>query len=215
MLVGNWFNCRLEAESPGWPWVKLEAGATSTFVTSIGNHFWTREPSPFDFVGASGQLVSSGDTATADFGRTVTPLPAISSRFTAISTTPFNISAGWDDFHVDTEAIGSDAAVMLPPCRAPRKLTVTHAHGTDLHLVRLHPAEADRIAGLTSVELAVFDSIALECSTVGQWQWLVSSWSSVTARRVAEPEGGGQGSEWLQVAPGKWAQVMDKPAGLL
>ena len=79
VLVGNWMNYRDDAET-SLPWVKIESGAATSFVTSIGNTFWSTRSSPFDIQSPEGRLISSGDMITADYGRTLTPLAALSSH---------------------------------------------------------------------------------------------------------------------------------------
>eukprot|EP01050_Picozoa_sp_SAG11_P018290 SAG11_NODE_2742_length_3021_cov_2.505476_2_plen_380_part_00 len=79
VLVGNWMNYRDDAET-GLPWVKIERGAVTSFVTSVGNTYWTTpirtgplsyvldsntywttRSSPFDTQSFEGRLISSGD----------------------------------------------------------------------------------------------------------------------------------------------------------
>jgi hypothetical protein len=164
VLMGNWMNYRVEAEFNG-PWVQIEQPSSlsppetlPSYVTSIGNTYWTTQPSPFAISnsnhaggGRGGGLTvtSEGDLVTADYGRTLSPLAAIVSHVLTVTTSPFVISGTWDDFHVDTGDVGggggdNDAAfhVTLPAAVGQwgRKLTVTHTAG--LAPLTLHAAVA-------------------------------------------------------------------------
>jgi hypothetical protein len=141
VLVGNWMNYRDDAET-SLPWVKIESGAASSFVTSIGNTFWTTRTSPFEMQ-SEGRLISSGDMVTTDYGRTLTPLATISSHMLTIRDSPYHIGSSFDDFQVDSSA--GAANVTLPPARlnSGRKLTVSHAAGS--HAVLLHASLGDGI----------------------------------------------------------------------
>eukprot|EP01047_Picozoa_sp_COSAG01_P019303 COSAG01_NODE_1069_length_11875_cov_244.112716_4_plen_924_part_00 len=197
VLVGNWMNYRDDAET-SLPWVKIESGAATSFVTSIGNTFWTTRASPFD-IQSEGRLISSGDMITADYGRTLTPLAAISTHMVTIRHSPYHIGSSFDDFQVDSSA--GAANVTLPPARlnSGRKLTVTHTAGS--HAVLLHPSLGDGIAGKASADMsAIHDSITLQSD--GGQQWQMHSWSSPTPRVAGD-------KRWVQVAPGSFLPVWD------
>ena len=222
VLLGNWMNYRDDAET-SLPWVQIESGADTSFVTSIGNTFWTTRSSPFDIQSVEGRLISSGDMVTADFGLTLTPLAAISSHVAvAIESSPYVIGGSWDDFLVDSsgESVRAGMNVTLPPAElnAGRKLTVTHtvAH-TNSTLVLLNAFVGDEIAGDTRVDMsALHDSITLQSDGVRQWS--VLSWSSPTPRLgrglnadVGVIAMGATSKGWLQIAPGSYVPVWDAP----
>ena len=197
VLVGNWMNYRDDAET-SLPWVKIESGAASSFVTSIGNTFWTTRTSPFEMQ-SEGRLISSGDMVTADYGRTLTPLATISSHMLTIRDSPYHIGSSFDDFQVDSSA--GAANVTLPPARlnSGRKLTVSHAAGS--HAVLLHASLGDGIAGKSRVDMsAIHDSITVQSD--GGQQWQMHAWSSPTARVMGD-------KRWLQVAPGSFMPLWD------
>ena len=103
VLMGNWMNYREEAEFDG-PWIKIEQGGS--YITSIGNTYWTTRPSPFALDGGvKGRLTSQGDLVTADFGHTLTPLSIIESHVLTVTTSPFVIDGSWDSTLVDEPVV--------------------------------------------------------------------------------------------------------------
>lgn len=203
---------RIEAEFGG-PWVLMEPGASTSFVTSIGNTFWSTRASPFDIQvsagSVGGRLISSGDLVTADYGRTLRPLAAISSHVLAVTTSPFVIGGSFDDFHVTTAASRAAAFnVTLPPAALQwgRKLTVTHVSGATP--LTLHAAAADGIVGQPQFELPrIFDSVTLQSD--GGQQWLVLGKSVISdslPMKNDDPDVSGRGNALQKVRHGPCRQ---------